>query len=328
MLRLFLLPLLLRWLSPALLAVFFLSSVVMAANGDIYVVLSSDSNEYRQVSDQIVDGLRASHHARRVVHTLAATALDPAAVDDWPVADAAVVVAVGMRALRRVIEGPGRFPVFAVLVPHASYHRLIDGLDSGQRRRLSVLYLDQPPQRQLKLAAALDHGLHSVGILLHEETFVDVEALDATARRIGLRLEPVRVAGSKEVVQRLKRVKRSIDLLITVFDPQITTAQTVKRILYFSYHRRLPVIGYSSAMVRAGALAAVYSEAWQIGLQAAETLVEAFDHQPLQFPDEQFPRYFQASCNAAVWAYFNFQSRCDLSEFSNPGEHRGDGGTE
>ncbi len=318
----------LRWLLWALLAGLVPGASAALADGEIYIVLSGDSDEYHQVSTQIADRLRASRHGTKRLHTLLAATLDPSRGEVWP-ADAALVVTVGIRALRRVLEGPGEFPIYAVLVPYASYHALLDSLrDAGRpvpRDRLSVLFLDPQPQRQLRLAAALGGGFRSVGILLPEESAIDVAALQRLARRLDIELKPVRVANAGQVVTRLKRVKKDIDLLITVFDPRLTSTQAIKQILYFSYHRRLPVIGYSSAMVRAGALAAVYSEARQIGLQAAEEIVEALEHRPPRLPAMGFPRYFQASCNKAVGAYFNLQSGCDLAGFSNPGPRRSPG---
>lgn len=313
-----------------LLAVLLLHAPAVVAAGhaeaDIYVVLSNDTEEYRQIEKRIVEGLRDSRHYGKRLRTMLAASLDPSRPGHWPAADAEVVVAVGMRALKALLEGPSGFPIYAVFVPYASYHALLDepapGSGASRRRHLSVLYLDQPPRRQLKLAATIDRSFRRLGILLSEDLPIDVDALREAAADLGLTLRPVRVSERRDVVPALKRAQRRIDLLITVFDPAIISTQSLRQILYFSYNRRLPVIGYSRAMVRAGALAAVYSDAEQVGRQAAETLIEALDRSPIGLPPSAFPDYFSASCNEAVRAYFNLPADCDLKDFARGGEGR------
>ena len=292
--------------------------LVMAEHteADIYVVLSNDTEEYRQIEKQIVTSLRDSRHHDKRLRTMLAASLNPSRPDSWPVEDAEVVVAVGMRALKALLEGPSDFPVYTVFVPYASYHALLDesasAAGASRKRRLSVLYLDQPPERQLELAAAIDRPFRRLGILLPEDSPIDVDALRKEAAGLGLTLRPVWVADRRDVVPALKRAQRRLDLLITVFDPAIISTQSLRQILYFSYNRHLPVIGYSQAMVRAGALAAIYSDAEQVGRQAAETLIEALDQEPFSLPPSAFPDYFKISCNEAVRAYFNLPADCDL----------------
>ena len=318
-------------LAALLLAVLLLHApaVVVAveqANADVYVVLSNDTEEYRQIEKRIVESLRDSRHYGKRVRTILAASLAPSRPDRWPAADAEVVVAVGMRALKTLLEGPSGFPIYAVFVPYASYHALLKESASApgasRRRHLSVLYLDQPPRRQLQLAATIDRSFRRLGILLPEDSPIDVDALRETAEELGLTLRPVRVSERRDVVPALRRAQRQLDLLITVFDPAIISTQSLRQILYFSYNRRLPVIGYSRAMVRAGALAAVYSDAEQVGRQAAETLIEALDDSPVDLPPSAFPDYFSASCNQAVRAYFNLPADCNLEGFVRGGEGR------
>jgi sarcosine oxidase subunit beta len=125
------------------------------------------------------------------------------------------------------------------------------------------------------------------------------------------------------IIPALKRARREADLLLLMFDPDITNAQTIKQILYFSYHRRFPVLGYSQAMVRAGALAAIYSEPVQVGQHAAEEIIEALDDSPVELPARSFPKYYQAKCNTAVRDYFNLSPDCSIDALRNPGPEGG-----
>ncbi len=289
----------------------------------IEIVLSSEGDEYHQVANQIRAGLRDSRHYHESLEIKLAQSLD-ADSGNLPLQDSKLVVAVGVRALKKVLDGPVDFPVYAVLVPCASYDKLLDDLDSSGRgalkHYLSALYLDQPPKRQLELVKALGGDrFRVVGLLLAEKLDVDIKPLVAQAKRLDIELRDIRVAGSRDIVPTLKRAQRKIDMLLTMFDPSLINTQTIKQILYFSYHRRLPVLGYSQAMVKAGALAAIYSTAEQVGRHAAEEIVAALDHEPLRLPPRSFPKYYQVTCNSAVADYFNLQADCALQSLSHPG---------
>nr|HPR06509.1 ABC transporter substrate binding protein [Denitromonas sp.] len=68
--------------------------------------------------------------------------------------------------------------------------------------------------------------------------------------------------------------------------------------LLTAYRHRSPVIGFSPAYVRAGAVMAVYSSPEQMGQQAAEMAVQSLLGNPL--PEARHPAYFSVSVNPHV----------------------------
>src|SRR6185369_16911462 len=72
--------------------------------------------------------------------------------DEAALSGVSVIVAVGVQAMRNVASWDNVPPVLNVLVPRASYDRLV--AESGRTRRraqFSAIYLDQPLARQLNL---------------------------------------------------------------------------------------------------------------------------------------------------------------------------------
>ena len=90
------------------------------------------------------------------------------------------------------------------------------------------------------------------------------------------------------------------DLLLAAPDAQVYTRSTLQGMLLSAYRANNPVIGFSSAYVRAGALAAVYSTPEQIGRQAAEMILRAAGQTDWQLPAPQNPRYFSVEVNRDV----------------------------
>ncbi|HFD87023.1 MAG TPA: hypothetical protein ENJ35_05045 [Gammaproteobacteria bacterium] len=297
----------------------------LAAKSSIAIVLSSDTAEYQTIAERIRQGLRDSRHYDRTVHLLIADQISGSQKNSFPVDNPGVVVTIGVKALRVVLDkkDTDTIPVYAVFVPRLSYEKLLresrQGIDRDPSRRLSALFLDQPVGRQLRLAKWLSPEFSRAGVLLGTTTRILDKALARAASRLDLELVEIRAENSRKIIPALNRAKNKIDFLLTIFDPDIISRNSAKQILYLSYNHHLPVIGYSRAMVKAGALAAVYSNTDQIGRQAAEELITALDSDPVRLPRPRYPDYYQAICNQSVVRYFHIKLECDLTAFPHAG---------
>ena len=83
----------------------------------------------------------------------------------------------------------------------------------------------------------------------------------------------------REIYPALTKVLASADVILAMPDPMIFNNGTIHNILLAAYREERPLIGFSPAYVRAGALAAVYSTPQQIAHQIAETIQRALDGQ-------------------------------------------------
>ena len=81
-------------------------------------------------------------------------------------------------------------------------------------------------------------------------------------------------------------------------DYQLFNNRTISNILLTAYHLRSPVIGFSPAYVKAGALFALYSTPAQIGQQAGETARAGLASGSL--PPPAAPRHFRVGINRYV----------------------------
>jgi ABC-type uncharacterized transport system substrate-binding protein len=86
--------------------------------------------------------------------------------------------------------------------------------------------------------------------------------------------------------------------LLALPDASIFNAGTIHNILLSALRARQPLIGFSEAYVRAGAVAAVYSMPRHVGRQAGEIAARALAGAPL--PPPQYPRAFSVSVNHTV----------------------------
>ena len=87
-------------------------------------------------------------------------------------------------------------------------------------------------------------------------------------------------------------------MLLALADPQIYNSSSIQNILLASFRAQVPMLAFSPAYVRAGALLAVYSSPAQIGQQAGVIARGALQCRALGLP--QYPQDFQVSVNEHV----------------------------
>jgi putative ABC transport system substrate-binding protein len=261
----------------------------------VTVVLSDDSAPYQEVYQVIRSFLDDGPHvlSRTYAAGLAASSLN----------DAQLAIAVGVRAAESVAALPVRTPVLAVLVPRTWYVKSGRArlADSG-RRGASAIYLDQPFERQAQLIRLAFPEARRVGVLLSTEQAGLATELDDALRAQQLDLVLGTLSDEARLIAPLETVLSGADVLLAETDPLVYNRNTAQSLFLTSYRYRVPVLGYSRSLTRAGALVSLHSSPAQIGRQAAETVIAALQggsvRLPLPLP--AYPAYFSISINEQV----------------------------
>ncbi len=208
--------------------------------------------------------------------------------------DTAIVITVGLQATQYAITNSDqRIPILSVLLPRVSFEALT--VDKPSTRKISAIFIDQPPSRQLELLRTVLPAARVIGIVVGPSNGRDVEALRALASNRGLTVIAEQAARDTELYPVLQSVLRASDVLLALPDPYIINVSTAQNLLLTSFRFRVPVIGHSAAYVRAGALAAVYSTPRQIGVEASQLIRQFIRNGTL--PQPKYPRLFTVSIN-------------------------------
>ncbi len=170
-------------------------------------------------------------------------------------------------------------------------------MNSGTRR-ISAIYLDQPLFRQLDLIRQALPKSSRLGIVLGPESARDAERLQILSEARGLTLTVERAQRDTALYPALQRALADTDVLLALPDPYVSNPETAQNVLLTSFRQRVPVIGFSAAYVRAGALAAVFSSPAQIGTEAGEIARQVYRGQVLGAA--KYPRYFSVTINRQV----------------------------
>ncbi len=180
-----------------------------------------------------------------------------------------LLVALGAQAAQAVAATKPKYPVLCALIPRSSFEAVLRETGQKSSDQLSALYLDQPLSRQLELIRMALPAAKNLGVLWGPESIASEALLKALAATKLLSVVDGNVSGEKFLFPQLKKVLAEADVLLALADQQVFNAQTIQNILLSSFRARVPLVGFSPAYVRAGALLAVFSTPEQIGRQSA-----------------------------------------------------------
>ncbi|MDT7520230.1 ABC transporter substrate binding protein [Rhodoferax sp. TBRC 17660] len=202
---------------------------------------------------------------------------------------ARVVMTLGSDALASVLALDVRIPVVASLIPRAGMERILREAPSKSQASVSAVYLDQPFSRQVELMRLALPNTRRVGVLFGSESSQQSPTLQSALQSKGMELVSGYIGGSGTLFSALKAVLDDTDVLLAVPDSKVYNGSTISNVLLATYRARVPVIAFSPAYVRAGALMSLHSTPRQIGIQAfaiAKTHLTGNTGISLQYPTD------------------------------------------
>lgn len=252
----------------------------------------------KPVKALLVLGLRAE--ANELVHLSISEELsgldiqsvdaDAAAAPDfeWPAVD--VLLAAGTNGCQASLESATDQRIFCTLLTEESFRAL--ATTKPEHTRLSALVIDQPISRQARVASSVYPSLSRYSVFSSSGTWVD-ERYPQNA------LDYFPYNSSTSLSRQLSEALSFHDALIATSDSSVFNSSTLSTILLTAYGYRKPVIGFSRAYVKAGALITSYSTPAQILREVAQRLT-SMAHFDSNDATVSYPRYFSVIDNPSV----------------------------
>lgn len=266
-----------------------------AAAQNIAIVISEETSTYIEIADGVRH--RVENHGQNALKiiTIPAQRLIGGETDIFRTDFYSLVVTVGAHAANLVAKTEVKAPVLNTLIPRALYECL--ATRDGQN---SAIYLDQPLTRQLELARIVLPGKTRMCVVYGPQSRAYIAELKrlATAKGYSVVAEMVDRAGDLGPV--LQRSLSRCEFLFALPDADIFNRNTIQQILLTSYHSNDPVIAFSAAHVKSGALAAVFTSPDQVARHTAEVILKLHTDGNFTLPPPQFPLYWGVSVNRQV----------------------------
>ena len=267
-----------------------LAGLAAPARAALVALVSADEGTaFNEAAEAIATELRGAGH-RIQSYTL------PLRPEDGGFGGVALIVTLGSRAAQAVSALPQHGPILHTLLPRSAYERLPRPDDP---RRVSAVYIDQPAGRQIELIRQALPDWSRLVVLTSRDSAELGTRLQAAAREHRtLRVQSDTAQGERDIYPTLQRILAEPAILIAVPDATLFNSSTISNILLTAYHHRSPVVGFSAAYVKAGALLALYSTPAQIGQHAGE--MARYGLATGSLPAAQYPRYFRVGTNPYV----------------------------
>lgn len=258
---------------------------VMAADGQVVVVADQDN----PVHQRFVTAFRLQHDSSTVVLTL------PESTASGALQRASLVVTVGLSAARELLRRPVAVPVIHSLVSETDWQQL--QRESGGENQRTAIYLEQPASRMLALVRTAFPERKRLTVAFGPSSRRAQASLEQVCRKYGLQCEAVVLEDGVDIDVVLRRAAASDRVLLLLPDPQVVNASTARTLILGAYRRDIALVGYSRALVKAGALMAVHSTPAQLGRDTAEMAGTVLHGEGGRVPPGRYPKRYSVSVN-------------------------------
>lgn len=253
----------------------------------VSVVQSEDSGAYAEFSAALRESLLNTNVALTVVNSGQPLPQKPN-----------LIIAVGMKAASEV-AGSNALAVLNVMIPRSGHRKLLQDFPKRENsHHFSSIYIDQPIDRQLRLIAAAFPDRHSLGVLYAAPAPEEIGELKLKSAEYGFSLYADEINTNVSLFQEIQELLKHSDVFLSLPSPTIFNSSTLRNILVSTYQAGIPMVGFSSSLVKAGAMCAVVTSPAQIANQAS-AVISGFGLSGT-LPAAQYPKFYDVVVNERV----------------------------
>lgn len=264
--------------------------------------VSSNSHNHLDIVHRIEATLASPLHPIQLTHITTENKAQPEIIARLH--GHCLIVPVGSEALSLLLKAKITTPILSVASRKNVYQQLLQEYAPTLLAPISVIYIDQPLERQLSLIQHIfstqKNKKIQIGALLGTESIQEHTLLLSLAKEKNLKLTAIPIGATENPVIQLDKLLDEANILFAIPDTSIYNPKTTRGILLTAFHKHAALIGYSRAYVTHGALAAVYSTSKQIAQQTSDAILTMIQnhYQPLASP--QYPHAFTVAVNYQV----------------------------
>jgi putative ABC transport system substrate-binding protein len=253
-------------LAAALLLVLSTAATAFGQSAAVVVLRTSEMGAYKAVEAGFAAALGQG------VQSIGLAEPDGKARFESARAGAKLVFAIGPDAARAAANGSNGL-MLATLVPSLQA--------AGLPKDAPVVPMFVSATRQARTLRAVLPAAKAVGLLYDPRASKALAAeCEAAAAAVGLKLERAEVTSRAEVAEAMRALVGKVDALWLVPDPTVISADTFKLLMQITLASKLPVMGFTAGMAKAGALLAMEASHEEIGRHAAEAALRVLAGQP------------------------------------------------
>lgn len=206
------------------------------------------------------------------------------------------ILSIGTAATEFAIQKePPQLPIIATFLSKTASEKI---LKQAKNRHLEIIYIDQPLSRYIHLANIISPKAKKVGTVFSSisiekrgnfDTYLASYKKTAVSETLSPDANPLAV---------ISPVVKDSDIFVAIPDQSIVNRSIAKWALYLTFHQKKPLVGFSAAYTRSGAVASLYSSPQNMGTAAAELLQRGITKNNIH--SMAYPADFTVSTNNKV----------------------------
>lgn len=262
------------------------------------VVFRSGSEAYDQAVAGTREALAAAPCLIRYIDL--ADSAGAAALAQTVAVSPKLVAAFGVGAVDRLFDIRAHPPLLPTLILRGDLK-----LDASQRA--GAIFADVPLVLIAGRLRAAFPGKSRLGLIRRASQIAPDAAIVARLHQAGFDLLIVECPGAGNLLDAFQSLKGKVDFVIAQPDVELYNSATLKPLVMASLENRLPIVGFSAAFVRAGALAGVYPDFHELGKQTGELMIRILSGHPAHLDEE--PRSVVISVNPRIARLIGIEPR-------------------
>ncbi len=242
----------------------FLDLSTVTSAQEVAILKSADINAYSEAISAFTSALPSSLQITREFDLLGDMAKGRQIARHIRASNVKVVLAVGLKAaIAAKLEIPDIPVLFCLVLDPEKY-----GLPTTNMVGLS---LKVPFRQPLQALHTLAPKVSRIGVLFDPEKTTEMHRqLLHDANALGIKIVSEEVHQEQDVASALNALKDRIDALWLLPDSTVLTESTLDFLMSTTLEANIPVVGFSAALVRSGAVVGAYVHYADIGSQAAQ----------------------------------------------------------
>jgi len=259
----------------------------------VTIVATTAVEAHRTAIEGIRAGLAKSSVRIRVVD-LSASPSEWSRADRFGAPGTRVIIAIGTEALQLVAAERPEAPVISTMVLRNNA-----GPEPATLILAATIVLDVTVPLLLARLKQVFPGNTRLGIIRNPNSRgPTAEVLKASAGQLGFTIRVVDCTGAEQLLAAFLTLKGQVDFVWCLPDGALYNSATIKPLILASIENRLPLIGFSESLARAGAAVSIYPDFRDIGLQTGEAAQQIINGHTLRLSEG--PRKLKLALNQSV----------------------------
>ncbi|MCK4707708.1 MAG: hypothetical protein KAU21_03745, partial [Gammaproteobacteria bacterium] len=252
----------------------------------VLIIKSSDNSFFNETIDQLQKQTDAQVNYQ--IKTL-----DSLSQDDSLLTQSRAIITLGITAANYPFKESKSIPVIHSYITEFQY------LNHPEQENHHTVLLDQPLKRYLEFIKYL-LAANNVAIITNKKYEIAHKALESFTSTLDIKLERRLHKTGDNPLHLVRDLLQSNDVLLSLPNPGIYNRQSLKGILLASYRQNKPIISYSPAHVKSGALASIFSSPENIGNQLAKLLNKIINDSSFKPEAYYYASEFEVNINHRV----------------------------